>query len=81
MYLYTTGTIFFKYVFLFCATLTYRVKMSLFLGATFFFFVATTYFFVTYIILVRNVNFYVKYFFFVDTRVFCATQHILCYLM
>ena len=37
------------------------------------FVVATTYFFVTHMILLRSVNFYVKYFF-DDTIVFCATQ-------
>ena len=36
--------------------------------------VAITYFPVTHIILLRNVNFYVKYFFLFDTTVFRATQ-------
>ena len=48
--------------------------MSLLLSVIIFF-VATAYFFVAHIILVRNVNFYVKYFPFVDTS-FLTTQHI-----
>ena len=37
------------------------------------FFVATTYFFVTHIILERNANLHVEYFF-VGTTIFCATH-------
>ena len=78
-YIYMQQNLFCKDVFLFCATLT--VSMSLLFsqhessfGCHITFFVATTYFFVTRVILLRNVNFYVKHFFFVDTTVFCATQ-------
>ena len=72
IYLNATGTIFCKYVSLFCAT--FSVNMNLLLSVIIFF-VATAYFFVAHIILVRNVNFYVKCFSFVDTS-FLATQHI-----
>ena len=59
---HTTGTILCKYVFLFCATLNIFNQYESSLGCHIFFF-ATTYFFVTRMILVRNVDFYVKYFF------------------
>ena len=52
-----------KYVFSFCATLNVFSQRESSFGCHIYFFVATTYFFVTHIILVRNVNFYVKYFF------------------
>ena len=73
IYLYAIETHFCKRGFLFCATLnTFNQRESSF-GCHIIFFVATTYFFVAHIILLRNVNFYLKYFF-VDTTVLCATQ-------
>ena len=59
MYLYTTGTIFCQHVFIFCATLNIFsiVNMGLSFGCHIIFFLATTYFFVTHIILVRDVTF------------------------
>ena len=78
MDLYATGTIFWKHVILFCATLNiFRQHESSF-GCHIIFFVATTYFFVAHIILLRNVNFHVKHFFcwhnscLCNTRFFCA---------
>ena len=62
IYLYATGTIFCKHVFLFCATLNIFSQHESSFGCHIIFFVATTYFFVTHIVLFRNVNFYVKYF-------------------
>ena len=72
-YLFATGAIFCKHVFLFCATLNIFSQHESFSGCHIFF-VATTYFFAAHIILLRNVNFYAKYIFFVDTTVFCAIQ-------
>ena len=63
------GTIFCKHGFLFCATLNIFNQHESSFGCHIIFFVATSYFFVTHTILLRNVNFYVKYF-----LVFCATQ-------
>ena len=49
-------TTFCQHVCIFCATLNILVNMSLSFGCNIFFFVATTYFLVTYTILVRNVT-------------------------
>ena len=53
--------------------------MSLIFGCHIIFLVAITYFFVTHIIFLGNVNFYVNFFFFffVGTTVFCAAQDFL----
>ena len=61
---HTTGTILCKYVFLFCATLNMFNQYESSVGCHIFFFFATTNFFVTRMILVRNVDFYEKYFFY-----------------
>ena len=73
IYLYTTGTIFCKYVFLFCATLNIFSQHESSFGCHIIS-LLPQHFFVTHIILVRNANFYSKYFF-VDKAVFCGTQH------
>ena len=75
IYLYTAGTIFCKYVFLFCATLNIFNQHESSFGCHIIFFVTTTYFFVTHIILVRMLT-SMWNIFFVDTTAFCATQHL-----
>ena len=78
IYLYATGTIFCKHIFLFCATLNIFSQPESSFGCHIIFFVATRYFFVTHLILLPNSNFYVKYFFnwhntiLCNTRFFCA---------
>ena len=74
IYLYTTGTIFCKYVFLFCATLNIFSQHESSFGCHIIF-LLPQHFFVTHIILVRNANFYSKYFlltkqFFVEQNIF-----------
>ena len=74
IYLYTTGTIFCKYVFLFCATLNIFSQHESSFGCHIIF-LLPQHFFVTHIILVRNANFYSKYFlltkqFFVEHNIF-----------
>ena len=60
MYLYATGTIFCKQVFLFCAALNIFGQHEPSFRCHIILFFATTYFFVTHIVLLRNINFYVK---------------------
>ena len=55
--------LFCKRVFAFCATRNMFSQHEPSFGCHIIFFVATTYFFVAHIILLANVNFYVKYFF------------------
>ena len=74
VYLYATGTIFCKHVFLFFATLNIFSQHESSFEYHITFFVDTTYIFVTRIILLCNVNFYARHFFLLTRQFFCATQ-------